>query len=245
MISVITMNNIFDCKLLIVDDESELRRMVTDILHREGYMNIISAADCREARQLFACEKPDAVILDVSLPDGDGFSLMREFRAVSAVPVLFLSARDEDESRLLGLGLGADDYITKPFLPRELTLRLCAVLSRAYFPAILNRSEKPVFSLGETEVDLNSGIVSTKSGRHTLTAKEFTLLEKLYENRGNIVTGDSLCRAAWGDDLYGYENTLMVHIRRLREKIEPEPSSPRYLLTVRGLGYKLTGANGK
>lgn len=245
MIVVITMNDIFDCKLLIVDDEPELRRMVNDILRREGFMKIISAADCKEARLFFAHEKPDAVILDVSLPDGDGFSLMREFRTVSAVPVLFLSARDEDENRLLGLGLGADDYITKPFLPRELTLRLRAVLSRAYFPIILRRTEKPIFCLGETEIDLNSGSVTTDQGRLTLTAKEFTLLEKLYENRGNIVTGDSLCRAAWGDDLYGYENTLMVHIRRLREKIEPEPSDPRFLLTVRGLGYKLTGVEDK
>ncbi len=245
MIVVITMNDIFDCKLLIVDDGPELRKMVNEILRREGFMKIVSAADCKEARQLFAHEKPDGVILDVSLPDGDGFSLMREFRAASAVPVLFLSARDEDENRLLGLGLGADDYITKPFLPRELTLRLRAVLSRAYFPVILRRTEKPIFRLGETEIDLNSGTVITKNDRLTLTAKEFALLEKLYENRGNIVTGDSLCRAAWGDDLYGYENTLMVHIRRLREKIEPEPSTPRYLLTVRGLGYKLTGVDGK
>ncbi|TEB05690.1 Sensory transduction protein regX3 [Pelotomaculum schinkii] len=239
------MDDIFACKLLIIDDEPELRRMVTEILRREGFMRIISAADCKEARRLFASEKPDGVILDVSLPDGDGFSLMREFRAASAVPVLFLSARDEDENRLLGLGLGADDYITKPFLPRELTLRLRAVLSRAYFPVVLKQNKKPVFRLGETEIDLNSGSVTTKKDQLMLTAKEFALLEKLYENRGNIVTGDSLCRAAWGDDLYGYENTLMVHIRRLREKIEPEPSSPRYLLTVRGLGYKLTGAEGK
>ncbi|TEB14116.1 Sensory transduction protein regX3 [Pelotomaculum sp. FP] len=242
---MITMDDIFACKLLIIDDEPELRRMVTEILRREGFMRIISAADCKEARRLFASEKPDGVILDVSLPDGDGFSLMREFRAASAVPVLFLSARDEDENRLLGLGLGADDYITKPFLPRELTLRLRAVLSRAYFPVVLKQNKKPVFRLGETEIDLNSGSVTTKKDQLMLTAKEFALLEKLYENRGNIVTGDSLCRAAWGNDLYGYENTLMVHIRRLREKIEPEPSSPRYLLTVRGLGYKLTGAEGK
>jgi len=173
------------------------------------------------------------------LPDGDGFSLMREFRAYSAVPVLFLSARDEDEDRLLGLGLGADDYITKPFLPRELILRLRAVLNRAYFPIVLQQKTKSIFYLDDTKIDLNSGMIAAKGGNHTLTAKEFALLEKLYENRGNIVTGDSLCQAAWGDYLYGYENTLMVHIRRLREKIEPEPSSPRHLLTVRGLGYKL------
>lgn len=239
---VITMKDIFDCKLLLVDDEPELRRMVNEILQKEGFTKVVLAADCQQARERLASEKPDGVILDVSLPDGDGFALMREFRAVSAVPVLFLSARDEDENRLLGLGLGADDYITKPFLPRELTLRLRAVLTRAYFPVVLRQMEKPVFCLGETEIDLNSGAVTSNRGQLTLTAKEFALLEKLYENRGSIVTGDSLCRAAWGDDLYGYENTLMVHIRRLREKIEPEPSAPRYLLTVRGLGYKLTGA---
>lgn len=245
MIVVITVNDIFSCRLMIVDDEPELRRMVSEILKREGFMKIIPAADCKQARQLFDQEKPDAVILDVSLPDGDGFSLLREFRAASAVPVLFLSARDEDENRLLGLGIGADDYITKPFLPRELTLRLRAVLSRAYFPVILRRTEKPIFRLGESQIDLNSSAVITKNDRFTLTAKEYALLEKLYENRENIVTGDSLCRAAWGDDLYGYENTLMVHIRRLREKIEPEPSTPHYLLTVRGLGYELTGVEDK
>lgn len=245
MIEVMKVTDVYDCKILIVDDEPELCGMVRGILRSEGFVKIVSAADCKEARRLFAQEKPDAVILDVSLPDGDGFLLMREFRAVFNVPVLFLSARDADEDRLLGLGLGADDYLTKPFLPRELTLRLRAVLSRAYFPVVLRRTQKPVFRLGETQIDFNSGAVVTKTDRLMLTAKEFALLEKLYENRGNIVTGDSLCRAAWGDDLYGYENTLMVHIRRLREKIEPEPSIPRYLVTVRGLGYKLTGVYDK
>lgn len=236
------MNSIFDCRLLLVDDEPELCRMLREILQKEGFYKILTAPDCERARAAFQREKPEAVILDVSLPDGDGFSLMRDFRSASAVPVLFLSACDEDENRLLGLGLGADDYITKPFLPRELLLRLRAVLSRTYFPAPDLQPKKPVFRLGAATVDLNGATVTLPGGQTTLTAKEYILLEKLYENRGNIVTGDSLCRAAWGDDLYGYENTLMVHIRRLREKIEPEPSSPRCLLTVRGLGYKLTGA---
>jgi DNA-binding response OmpR family regulator len=235
------MVDIYDCKLLIVDDEPELRRMVIAILKQNGFRKIISAGDCREAHSLFSLEKPDAVILDVSLPDGDGFSLMRDFRASSFVPVLFLSARDEDEDRLLGLGLGADDYMTKPFLPRELVLRLHAILNRTYFPPVLSQKSKPVFSLGDMKVDLNSCEVTSQKGTSTLTAKEFALLEKLFENREKIVTGDSLCMAAWGDSLYGYENTLMVHIRRLREKIEPNPSSPQYLMTVRGLGYKLTG----
>lgn len=235
------MNDIFDCKLLLVDDEPDLRRMVGNILKQSGFKKIIFAEDCGQARLLFTSEKPDGVILDVSLPDGDGFTLMREFRSLSAAPVLFLSARDEDENRLLGLGLGADDYITKPFLPRELILRLHAVLNRTYFPAILNRKEKPVFYLGKTKIDFNSGTISSAKGTFTLTAKEYSLLEKLFDNREKIVTGDSLCLAAWGDPLYGYENTLMVHIRRLREKIEPEPSDPEFLITVRGLGYKLAG----
>ncbi|MEA4895277.1 MAG: response regulator transcription factor [Oscillospiraceae bacterium] len=239
------MINVTECKLLIVDDELDIRRMLTDILRSDGFTKILAARSCEEGHRIFAQEKPDCVILDISLPDGDGFTLMREFRVVSDVPVLFLSARDEDENRLLGLGLGADDYITKPFLPRELTLRIRAVLNRAYFPVILRQKTKPIFRLGETEIDLNSGSVVNGKGTYTLTAKEFALIEKLFENKGNIVTGDSLCRAAWGDDLYGYENTLMVHMRRLREKIEPEPSQPRYLLTVRGLGYKLAGVEEK
>ncbi len=235
------MNDIFDCKLLLVDDEPELRRMVGNILKQSGFRKIIFAEDCSQALLLFTSEKPDVVILDVSLPDGDGFTLMREFRSLSAAPVLFLSARDEDENRLLGLGLGADDYITKPFLPRELILRVHAVLNRTYFPAVLNRKEKPAFHLGKTKIDFNSGTISSDKGTFTLTAKEYALLEKLFDNREKIVTGDSLCLAAWGDPLYGYENTLMVHIRRLREKIEPEPSDPEFLITVRGLGYKLVG----
>jgi DNA-binding response OmpR family regulator len=235
---------ISQCQILVVDDEPELRKMVKSILQREGFSRILTAENCAKARQIFTGDHPDAVILDVMLPDGDGFQLIREFREVSPVPVLFLSARDEDENRLLGLGLGADDYITKPFLPRELILRLKAILTRTYFPAAEKTKARPVFQLGQAVIDLNKGTVTTPQEETTLTAKEFTLLEKLYENRGSIVTGDSLCRAAWGDNLYSYENTLMVHIRRLRKKIEPEPDRPRYLLTIRGLGYKLVPEGG-
>lgn len=233
------MKDIFDCRILIVDDEVALCKMVKDILQNEGFLRVISATDCHRARELFHSHPPDCLILDVMLQDGDGFELMREFRSSSSAPVLFLSARDEDDNRLLGLGLGADDYITKPFLPRELILRLKAILTRSYFPISSKQTEKPCFQLGDAEVDLNSGCIRTSRGEESLTAKEYALLETLYENRGRIVTGDALCRAAWGDNLYGFENTLMVHIRRLREKIEPEPSQPRYLLTMRGLGYKL------
>ncbi|WP_019535556.1 response regulator transcription factor [Paenibacillus ginsengihumi] len=224
-------------KILLVDDEPEIRQMIDDFLRKDGFTRIYHAANCQEALALCRSQKPDIAILDVMLPDGDGFALLSSIRRISPMPVLFLSARGEDEDRLLGLGLGADDYIVKPFLPRELVLRLSAVLRRVYAPQTEERL--PVFRIGDYTVDLGSAAVRGPGGEQPLTAKELALLLKLYENRGRIVTSDALCQAVWGDDDDGYENTLMVHIRRIREKIEAEPSTPRYLLTVRGLGYKL------
>ncbi|KNZ40176.1 response regulator transcription factor [Acetobacterium bakii] len=233
------MKTIFESKLLVVDDEPEILIMVKKILNQAGYFQVVTAENCQQARDFFDSEKPQCVILDVMLPDGDGFSLMQELRRKANVPMLFLSARDEDENRLLGLGLGADDYITKPFLPRELVLRLSGILRRVYQPMLLQPNREECLILGAVTINFNSGIVKTGAGEKTLTAKEHALLKKLWENQGNIVTADSLCRSAWDDDLYGYENTLMVHIRRLREKIEADPSKPQYLLTIRGMGYKL------
>lgn len=233
------MNTIFETKLLVVDDEPGIINLLKTVLNQAGFAQVISAENCRMARELFASENPDGVILDVMLPDGDGFSLMQELRQHSNVPMLFLSARDEDENRLLGLGLGADDYITKPFLPRELVLRLSGILRRVYQPLQTQPLSDECLVLGAVTVNFKSGIVKSGDGEKTLTAKEHALLKKLWENQGNIVTADSLCRSAWDDELYGYENTLMVHIRRLREKIEVDPSQPQYLLTIRGMGYKL------
>lgn len=233
------MRNIKELKILVVDDERELLHMIESILRKDGYSRIYTASNCKEAVQIAKSVKPDAAILDVRLPDGDGFSLLQTMRTFTKIPVLFVSAMGENEDRILGLGLGADDYIVKPFLPKELTLRLGGVLKRVYTPFVLEEERKPVFFLGECRIDLGSGMVQKGDETTALTAKEYILLEKLYQNQGRIVTSDSLCRAAWGDDYFGYENTLMVHIRRIREKIEQNPSEPNYLLTVRGLGYKL------
>ncbi len=219
-------------QILIVDDEPALQRMVQEILTQAGYA-ADAALSCAQAMERFGAINPDAVLLDVMLPDGDGFSLLGELREIRDVPVLFLSARDEDEARLRGLGLGADDYITKPFLPQELLLRLRAVLRRVY------REKPDTPKLGDTEIDWGKGTVRRDGEEIALTAKEFALLKKLWEARGNIVTIDALCAALWGGPLVGYENTLMVHIRRLREKVEADPSHPEFLLTVRGLGYRL------
>jgi DNA-binding response OmpR family regulator len=172
------------------------------------------------------------------LPDGNGFDLyqkMKEEGLLFDIPVVFLSARDEDSARLRGLGLGADDYITKPFLPEELLLRIMAVLRRTY----RFQENEEMLRLGETVVSFDSGTVENKGEVQTLTAKEYAILHKLAENRGKIVTMDALCDALWPDGSYGLENSLIVHIRHLREKIEADPSNPKYLVTVRGLGYKL------
>lgn len=233
------MNHIYDCRILLVDDNEDILEMLKDILARRGFLSIRTARDCEGARKLFRQYEPELVILDIMLPDGDGFSLMRDFRLASDAPVLFLSAKDEDNDKLFGLGLGADDYITKPFLPDELILRLTAILKRTYFSTLRQEPDSSALVLGDRTVYLESGIVVSPGGETSLTAKELALLKKLYENRGNIVTFDALSDAVWGENYYGYENTLMVHIRRLREKIEENPSSPAWLLTVRGLGYKL------
>lgn len=234
------MESVYGAKILIVDDSKELQKMLREMLEKEGYKRLVQAYDCKEAEELFIRENPDFVILDIMLPDGDGFSLLREFQKSSKVPVLFLSAKDEDEDRLLGLGLGADDYMTKPFLMRELLLRMAGILKRTYLWGTQQQEDTQLL-LGGAKIDLDRACVSWEGdGRVlSLTAKELAILKKLSANRGRIVTLDSLCNAVWGDGYYGYENTLMVHIRRLREKIEENPSAPQYLVTVRGLGYRL------
>ncbi len=246
--------NLYDCKILLVDDERALREMVYGFLQRAGFHQVAMAGNCKEAEKLFPDTEPHLILLDVMLPDGDGFSLLRKLRQISEVPVIFLSARDEDESRLRGLGLGADDYITKPFLPEELILRVTAVLKRVYRVKGVQEEEK--IALGNCMVDLGSGVVHwndsenknqngaangeyDREGEVALTAKEYAILQKLAQERGRIVTIDALCDAVWQEENFGYENTLVVHIRRLREKIEEDPSHPQYLLTVRGLGYRL------
>lgn len=230
------MDTIYDAKLLIVDDNAELLALLCEQLRGAGYCRLKTAQSCAAARACFAAEQPELMILDINLPDGDGFSLFRALRAKADVPALFLSARDADADRLFGLGLGADDYLTKPFLMQELLLRISGILRRAYRGQL---QRETALRLGERMVELSDATVSSAGGTVTLTATERAILQKLLDNRGHIVTYDALCEAVWGSDYYGCENSLNVHIRHLREKVEEQPSQPVWILTARGLGYKL------
>ena len=226
-------NYLLHKRILVVDDEQELLNMVSSILNEYGFQHITTAESAGEAMAKAERHPPELAILDVMLPDGDGFDLMIRLKEKGDYPILFLTARGEDEYKFRGFGLGADDYIVKPFLPKELLFRIMAILRRCY------KDENPLVQLKNSQIDFARAEVM-KDGKHIpLTAKEHRLLSVLYRNAGCIVTIDALCEAAWGDNPFGYENSLMAHIRRIREKIEQNPSQPVSLVTIKGLGYKL------
>lgn len=227
-------------KILLVDDEPQLLAMLEQILYSDGFFQIYTAKSCRETLDIMDKYSISLCILDVNLPDGDGFYLFREIRKFSRVPVIFLTARGEAEDKIQGLALGADDYIVKPFLPKEFLLRVTALLRRTYGSILPENSfSLPDSVYGERTIHFDTATITCGEKETPLTPKELILLKVLYSQKNRIVTSDALTMAAWGDVSYGYENTLMVHIRRLRQKIEEEPSSPKHLLTIKGLGYKL------
>ena len=219
--------------ILLVDDEQALLDMVVSILNEGGFHNIYTAKTVEQA--ILTAEKcrPQLAVLDVCLPDGSGFDLMEQLKHRGDYPVLFLTARGEEDDKFKGFGLGADDYMVKPFLPEELLFRIMAILRRSY------KGENPLVQLQNSLIDFARAEVIKNGKTIPLTAKEYDLLNVLYRNAGRIVAIDTLCEAAWGDNPFGYENSLMAHIRRIREKIESNPSHPVSLVTVKGLGYKL------
>jgi len=238
---VIKMDELRNKKILIVDDEKEIFEMLEGALFKEGFYHTYKASDCREAIRIINEQRIALCVLDINLPDGNGFTLFEDIRKITTVPVIFLTARGESEDKLHGLTLGADDYMVKPFLIKEFILRVIAILKRTYN---INETQTTL-RLSDRTVDFETAEVILKNKKVPITAKEFMLLKKLHENKNRIVTFDALCLFAWGDAYYGYENTLMVHIRRLREKIEENPSKPKHLITVKGIGYKLVIDNEK
>lgn len=223
----------YEKPILIVDDEQELLIMIRKIFERAGFTQVMTAASAEAALKILSVKMPAMAVLDVMMPGMDGFALLKEIRKVSSMPVLMLTAKGEPEDRCTGLELGADDYLVKPFLPRELLLRVTAILKRVYPEG--NR----IVTLAASQVDLDKAEVRKGKEIFRLTAKEYAVFLKLAENAGRIVTIGSLCQTACGEIWQGYESTLMTHIRHLREKIEANPSAPVSLITIKGLGYKL------
>ena len=222
-----------DRAILLVDDETDLLEMLQSIFERAGYTRILTAASGKAALKIWKEAKPSMIILDVMMPGMDGIAVLKEIRRTSRIPVLMLTARGEAEDRIAGFEGGADDYLPKPFLPKELLLRVQAIMSRAY-----PEKERRIY-LEAATIDLDKAEGWRGDKPFSLTAKELQLIEKLYENAGRIVTTGSLCETVCGEFWQGYETTLSTHIRHLREKIEQNPSKPVSLITVKGLGYRL------
>jgi two-component system, OmpR family, response regulator VicR len=221
--------------VLVVDDEKTLVKALTFNLEKEGF-RVEQAYDGEEAlRKVFAL-KPDIVVLDLMLPLVDGFEVCRQIRKKTDVPIIMLTARGEDIDKVLGLELGADDYLTKPFNSRELVARIKAILRRSLFR---EEETKKIAQIGNLQVDLLQHRVRIDGKDISLTSKEFALLSFLVANAGNVYSREQLLEQVWGYDYYGDVRTVDVHIRHLREKLEQDPGNPNLILTVWGTGYKI------
>ena len=227
-------------KILVVDDESRMRKLVRDFLEREGYA-VLEAGDGMEAMDIFYEEKDIAlIILDVMMPHMDGWQTCREIRKESKVPIIMLTAKGDDMDKILGLEYGADDYITKPFNILEVKARIKAIIRRTKKKAPEKENRK-VVEKGDLHLDCDSRRLNIGGKEINLTAKEFDLLELMALNPNKVYSRDHLLNAVWGYDYPGDVRTVDVHIRRLREKIEANPSEPKYVHTKWGVGYYFRG----
>jgi two-component system, OmpR family, response regulator RegX3 len=223
-------------RVLVVEDEESYRDALSYMLSKEGF-EVIGARDGATGIAEFDRHGADIVLLDLMMPGLSGTEVCRQLRLRGAVPVIMLTARDSEVDKVVGLELGADDYVTKPFSHRELVARIRAVLRRGQDTELV----PDVIEAAGIRMDVERHEVSVNGERITLALKEFELLEMLLRNAGRVMTRGQLIDRIWGADYVGDTKTLDVHIKRLRTKIEPDPASPRYLITVRGLGYKFDG----
>jgi two-component system response regulator RegX3 len=232
-------------RILVVEDEESYRDPLTFQLGREGF-DVIAAATGAEALRLFTEHGADLVLLDLMLPELSGTEVCKRLRAVSDVPIIMLTAKDEEIDKVVGLELGADDYVTKPYSFRELIARMRAVLRRIDTAAGAAAGDDPtadddILVAGPVRMDVDRHVVTVAGEPVQLPLKEFELLEYLLRNVDRVLTRDQLIDRIWGADYFGDTKTLDVHVKRLRAKVEPEPAAPRYLTTIRGLGYKISG----
>ena len=222
-------------KILIVEDEEALSDPLAFLLGREGFQTIV-VDNGLDALPVFDREGADLVLLDVMLPGISGMEVCRKLRGVSSVPIIMLTAKDSELDKVLGLELGADDYVTKPYSARELIARIRAVLRRR--SAETDSATESVLQGGPVRMDIDRHVVTVNGEEISMPLKEFELLEILLRNVGRVMTRGQLIERVWGADYVGDTKTLDVHIKRLRSKIEPDSSAPQYVVTVRGLGYK-------
>jgi len=224
----------------IVEDEVEIAELIRDYLEDEGF-RVTHSIDGQAGLEKFQAEKPDLVILDLMLPKMDGFEVCRLMRKDSEIPVIILSSKNTDMDKVLALGIGADDYVTKPFSPIELVARIKAHLRRSNKPTTSTFSNSNVLEFGGLRIDSSAYTVHVDDKLVNMTNKEFELLKLLAQNPNNVLTKDQIINAVWGNNYYGDDNTIPVHVRKIREKIESDPSNPKYILTVWGVGYRFTG----
>jgi len=223
-------------KILVVDDEETMVRSLAALLSAENY-EVVSASDGPHALAAARDQRPDLIVLDIMLPGLDGMEVCRQIRAWSAVPIIMLTAKTGEVDTVVGLEVGADDYVTKPFSPRELVARVKAQLRRTQMLAA--HAEGDRLDSGDVTMDIGRRHVTVAGREVTLSPKEFDLLRVLLSHPGRVLGRDFLLNQVWGEDFFGDTRTLDVHIRWLREKVEDDPSSPRRILTVHGVGYRL------
>ena len=221
-------------KVLVVEDEQSLREPLVFLLQKEGYQTI-EAEDGLKALALFESEKPDIILLDLMLPGKSGTEVCRTIRLSSNVPIIMVTAKDDLIDKVVGLEIGADDYLTKPYKTPELFARMKAILRRQVEPAIVAGN---IIEAGPVSMDVERHQVFVHGEKIAMPLKEFELLELLLENVNRVLTRGQIIDRVWGSNYYGDTKTLDVHIKRIRSKIEDDPARPVHLLTVRGLGYK-------
>jgi len=224
-------------RVLIVEDEESLADPLAYLLRKEGFETTV-VTDGPSALAEFDRARPDIVLLDLMLPGMSGTDVCKQLRLRSSIPVIMVTARDSEIDKVVGLELGADDYVTKPYSARELIARIRAVLRRG---AEGEETSDTVLEAGPVRMDIERHIVSVGDGRISLPLKEFELLEYLMRNKGRVLTRGQLIDRVWGSDYVGDTKTLDVHVKRLRSKVEDDPANPSLIVTVRGLGYKLEG----
>jgi two-component system response regulator RegX3 len=225
-------------RILLIEDEESISEPLASALEREGFTALV-AQTSEDGLEAFRSRSPDLVLLDVMLPDGDGRDVLRQIRSTSRVPVIMVTARGQEMERVIGLELGADDYVAKPFSAAELIARIRAVLRRTASPA---PSEKPVLEVGDIRMNLDTREVTRGERPVQLTLKEFELLRMLMEEAGRVVRRTDLMDEVWDPNWYGSTKTLDVHVSSLRKKLADDPASPRYIHTARGVGFRFASA---